>query len=84
MHSQRVGVPQGSPSDKWLSAKRRKWIPFKPALTGRAVRAERHHPNFEQELLGLGFEFRRSDHRHSHSGSLAALLDDHQHPPGEL
>jgi len=33
MHSQRVGVPQGSPSDKWLSAKRRKWIPFKPALT---------------------------------------------------
>jgi len=34
MHSQRVGVPQGSPSDKWLSAKRRKWIPFKPALTG--------------------------------------------------
>jgi len=43
MHSQRVGVPQGSPSDKWLSAKRRKWIPFKPALTnmenGRSVRA---------------------------------------------
>ena len=33
MHSQRMGVPQGSPSDKWLSAKRRKWIPFKPALT---------------------------------------------------
>ena len=33
MHSQRMGVPQGSPSGKWLSAKRRKWIPFKPALT---------------------------------------------------
>ena len=33
MHSQRMGVPEGSPSDKWLSAKRRKWIPFKPALT---------------------------------------------------
>ncbi len=41
MHSQRVGVPQGSPSDKWLSAKRRNWIPFKPALTYARLFVER-------------------------------------------
>jgi hypothetical protein len=48
------------------------------------VRAKQRHPDLEQELRRLGFDFRRPDHRDRHSGSAAASLDDHQHPRGEL
>jgi len=42
-----------------------------------AVRTKQHHPDLEQELRRLGFDFRRPRHRDRNPGSVAAPLGDH-------